>query len=158
MYSRCLISNFLALFTGGLHFFWLIWIWILQSKMRFFIPFHCNPILDCNPNNPPSEADHSDWYLKLVLDCSFHLINWFVDRVLDCLITWIGDQKSLGNLDPGTSDLLSDFMFQLVSNLIQFSIEEYKFRLVKSQNAPLIFTHYVCKSVRSEIPVTWLSM
>ena len=35
------------------------------------------------------------------------------------------------------TDPLSDFMFQLVSNLIQFSIEESRFRLVK-RNAPLV--------------------
>ena len=82
-----------------LHSFWPIWIWILRSKIRFVIPFHHNPILDCNPNNLPLEADRSDWYLKLVLDCSFHLINGFIDRTLNCLITWTADQKSQGNLD-----------------------------------------------------------
>ena len=51
----------------------------------------------------PQRQDRSDWYLKLVLDCSFHLINRFIDRILDCLITWTADQKSQGNLDPGTS-------------------------------------------------------
>ena len=40
-----------------LHPFWPISIWILRSKIRFFISFQCNPILDCNPNDPPPEAD-----------------------------------------------------------------------------------------------------
>ena len=35
------------------------------------------------------------------------------------------------------TDSLSDFMFQLVSDLIQFSIEESRFRLFK-RNAPLM--------------------
>ena len=70
-----------------------------DRKLDFFIPFHHNPILDCSPNNLPLEADRSDWYLKLVLDCSFHLINGFIDRILNCLITWTADQKSQGNLD-----------------------------------------------------------
>ena len=97
--------NFIGIscYRFRLHSFWPIWIWILRSKIRFFNPFHRNPILDCNPNDPPPEADRSDWYLKLVLDCSFHLINRFIDRILDCLITWTADQKSQGNLDPGTS-------------------------------------------------------
>ena len=97
--------NFIGIscYRFRLHSFWPIWIWILRSKIRFFNPFHRNPILDCNPNDPPPEADRSDWYLKLVLDCSFHLINRFIDRILDCLITWTTDQKSQGNLDPGTS-------------------------------------------------------
>ena len=47
---------------------------------------------------------------KLVLDCSFHLINQFIDRILDCLITWTADQKSRGNLDWGTS-MWSTFRF-----------------------------------------------
>ena len=117
-----------VLHLGCILFFWPIWIWILQSKIRCFIPFHCNLILDCNPSP------------KLVLDCSFHLINQFIDPILDCLTTWTADQKSPGNLDPGTSVWKQIcfwiLMFQLVSNLIQFSIEESRFRLVK-RNAPL---------------------
>ena len=58
-----------------------------RSKIIFFIPFHRNPILDYNLNDPPPEADWSYWYLKLVWDCSFHLINRFIDRILDCVIT-----------------------------------------------------------------------
>ena len=73
-----------------------------RSKIIFFIPFHRNPILDYNLNDPPPEADWSYWYLKLVWDCSFHLINRFIDRILDCVITWTAHQKSHGNLDPGT--------------------------------------------------------
>ena len=115
-----------VLHLGCIRSFWPIWIWILQLKNIFFIPFHCNLILDCNP--------------KLVLDCLFHLINRFIDPILDCLTTWTADQKSPGNLDPGTSMWKQIcfwiLMFQLVSNLIQFSIEESRFRLVK-RNAPL---------------------
>ena len=70
-----------------------------DRKLDFFIPFHNNPILDCSPNNLPLEADRSDWYLKLILDCSFHLINGFINRILNCLITWTAHQKSQGNLD-----------------------------------------------------------
>ena len=94
--------------------------WILQLKIRFFISFHfisfhCNPILDCNPNNSPPEEDRSDWYLKLVLDCSFYLVNQSRDFRVKM-----------------------DFKFQLVSNLIQFSIEKSRFRLVK-RNASQVF-------------------
>ena len=69
------------------HSFSPTWIWILWLKIRFFIPFHCNLILDCNPNNPPPEADNSDWYLKtgFVLFL-FHLINRFIDFIL---IVWL---------------------------------------------------------------------
>ena len=115
--------------TFRLHSFWPIWT----------TSIHCNPILDiCNLKALPPEADHSNWYLKLVLDCLFHLINQFIDHILDCLITWTTDQKSQGNFDPGTSvwKQICNFMFQLVSNLIQFLIEESRFRLIK-RNATL---------------------
>ena len=58
-----------------------------DRKLDFFIPFHRNTISDCNLNDPPAQADWSYWYLKMVLDCSLHLINRFIDRILDCLIT-----------------------------------------------------------------------
>ena len=34
---------------------------------------------------------------------SFRLFAPLIDQILDCLITWTADQKSQGNLDPGTS-------------------------------------------------------
>ena len=81
-------------------YLWPIWIWILQSKIRFFIPFHCNLILDCNPNDPPQrqiiQIGILNWFWIV---CSI----WSIDCILDCLITWTADQKSQGNLDPGTS-------------------------------------------------------
>ena len=53
----------------------------------------------------------------------FHLINQFINCILDCLITWTADQKSQGNLSPGDfrvkTDLLLDRMLQLISNLTQ---------------------------------------
>ena len=102
--QTCVYLNEAYSYSVWLHSSWPIWIWIYWSKIRFFIPFHHNPIFDCNPNDPPPEADHSDWYLKLFLECySFHLINWFINHIIDCLITWTTDQKSQGNLDPGTS-------------------------------------------------------
>ena len=77
-----------------MHSFGSIWIWILQSKIRFFIPFSHNPILDCNSNNPPPEADHSDWYLNLVLDCHAMVVWLYIYCCLKVTSTLPAGQQS----------------------------------------------------------------
>ena len=88
LFNLCLNSS--SSFYFWLHSFWSIWIWILWSKIRFFIPFHRNLILDCNLNDPPLEADHSDWYLGNVysiwpIDLSIAFLVWLHELLIKSL-------------------------------------------------------------------------
>ena len=76
LFNLCFNSS--SSFYFWLHSFWSIWIWILWSKIRFFIPFHRNLILDCNLNDPPLEADHGILEMFIPFDQSIYRSHsWF---------------------------------------------------------------------------------